>query len=51
MCSLLGLFVSRSEENGGDVTFDNYQDLEQAFAEKVNIFVWLFMMFMIPIMK
>lgn len=29
-----GLFIKRTEENGGDITFEKYEDLEQAFADK-----------------
>jgi len=29
-----GLQISRSEENGGDVTFTNYEELESSFGEK-----------------
>jgi len=34
MKNIPGLSVSRAEEHGGDVTFENYQCLENAFAEK-----------------
>ena len=29
--------IKRTEENGGDIIFKTYQELEQAFADKVNI--------------
>ena len=32
----LGLHVSRSDENGGPVTFSKYEELESSFAEKVD---------------
>lgn len=34
MKGIKGLSISRSEENGGDVMFETYQDLENTFAER-----------------
>jgi len=34
MKGVAGLSINRTEENGGDVTFVNYQELETAFGEK-----------------
>jgi len=34
MKGIAGLSISRTEENGGDITYENYQQLETAFGEK-----------------
>ena len=34
---IVGLTIKRIEENGGDITFKTYQELEQSFADKVLI--------------
>ena len=36
MCSHLAFTVERSPENGGDLTFTDYQPLEDAFAKQVR---------------
>ena len=34
--TILGLLITRSEENGGNLNFSDYIQLEEAFGERVS---------------